>query len=67
MGDCPARCRELPINPDFLKKYPVVGDHAGHAVRGEVKPPENLGFTAILWLLTMTVAMETVCAFLFVQ
>jgi NAD-dependent dihydropyrimidine dehydrogenase PreA subunit len=33
----------LPIDPDFLKKYPVVGEHAGHAVRGEVKPPEKLG------------------------
>jgi NAD-dependent dihydropyrimidine dehydrogenase PreA subunit len=33
----------VPIDPDFLKKYPVVGEHAGHAVRGEVKPPEKLG------------------------
>jgi len=34
MEDYRARCRELPIDPDFLKKYPVVED---------VKPPEKLG------------------------
>jgi len=43
MEDYRARCRELSIDPDFLKKYPVVDEHAGHAVRGDVKPPEKLG------------------------
>lgn len=32
----------MPIDPDFMKK-PVVNDHAGHEVRGEVNPPEKLG------------------------
>ena len=34
---------DLPIDPDFMKNKPVTGEHAGHKVRGEVKPPEKLG------------------------
>ena len=33
----------LPIDPDFVKNKPVTGEHAGHKVRGEVKPPEKCG------------------------
>ena len=33
----------LPIDPDFMKKCRVTGNHAGHAVWGEVKPPSKLG------------------------
>jgi len=33
----------MPIDPDFLTKCPVAAEHAGHKVRGEVKPPEKLG------------------------
>jgi len=32
----------MPIDPDFMKK-PVTGEHNGHKVRGEQKPPEKLG------------------------
>ncbi len=33
----------MPIDPDFIKKLKVAGEHAGHAVRGEVNPPTKLG------------------------
>lgn len=33
----------LPIDPDFMKNRQVTGEHNGHKVRGEVKPPEKLG------------------------
>ncbi len=32
----------MPIDQDFMKK-PVAGEHRGHKVRGEQKPPEKLG------------------------
>jgi NAD-dependent dihydropyrimidine dehydrogenase PreA subunit len=33
----------MPIDPDFMKKYPAAGEHNGHSVRGEVKTPEKRG------------------------
>ena len=33
----------MPIDPEFMKKQKKSGEHAGHAVWGEVKPPERLG------------------------
>ncbi len=33
----------MPIDPDFKENRQVTGQHNGHAVRGEVKPPEKLG------------------------
>ena len=33
----------LPIDENFVKKYSVTGNHAGHDVRGEVNPPSKLG------------------------
>jgi NAD-dependent dihydropyrimidine dehydrogenase PreA subunit len=33
----------MPIDPDFMKKYQVTGEHNGHKVRRETKPPEKLG------------------------
>jgi hypothetical protein len=47
----------MPIDPDFMKKYPVTGEHNGHAVRGEIKPPEKLGIHGTRWPLTKTSAM----------
>jgi NAD-dependent dihydropyrimidine dehydrogenase PreA subunit len=35
--------RNMPIDPDFMKNRQVTGEHNGHKVRGEVKPPEKLG------------------------
>jgi NAD-dependent dihydropyrimidine dehydrogenase PreA subunit len=32
----------MPIDPEFMK-MPVVGDHIGHEVRGNVQPPKKLG------------------------
>lgn len=32
----------MSIDPDFMKKQ-ITGEHKGHEVRGEVKPPEKLG------------------------
>jgi NAD-dependent dihydropyrimidine dehydrogenase PreA subunit len=32
----------MPINASILKQKPV-GNHAGHSVRGAVKPPKQLG------------------------
>lgn len=32
----------MPIDPEFMKKA-VVGEHNGHKIRGDVKPPEKLG------------------------
>jgi len=33
----------MPIDPDFQKNLKVSGEHAGHQVWGDVKPPEKLG------------------------
>ena len=33
----------MPIDPDFAKKLTKHGQHGGHDVWGEVKPPEKLG------------------------
>lgn len=33
----------MPIDPEFLTKTEVAGEHNGHRVRGEVKPPKKLG------------------------
>lgn len=33
----------MPIDPDFKDKLKVTGEHSGHKVWGEVKPPERLG------------------------
>jgi NAD-dependent dihydropyrimidine dehydrogenase PreA subunit len=33
----------MPINPEFMTKLKKNGDHNGHAIWGEVKPPEKLG------------------------
>ena len=33
----------FPIDPDFNKKLQKHGEHSGHEVWGEVKPPEKLG------------------------
>jgi len=33
----------LPIDPEFMNKLKISGEHAGHKVWGEVKPPEKLG------------------------
>ena len=33
----------MPIDPDFMKNKKVIGDHAGHAVWGEVDHPTKLG------------------------
>lgn len=32
----------MPIDPDFQKKLETSGDHSGHKIWGEVKPPEKL-------------------------
>ncbi|HID16664.1 TPA: ferredoxin family protein [Candidatus Bathyarchaeota archaeon] len=33
----------MPIDPDFMKKLKVSGEHAGHKVWGVVDPPKKLG------------------------
>jgi NAD-dependent dihydropyrimidine dehydrogenase PreA subunit len=33
----------MPIDPDFMSKMKKGTEHKGHAVWGEVKPPEKLG------------------------
>jgi NAD-dependent dihydropyrimidine dehydrogenase PreA subunit len=33
----------MPIDPDFQRKLKASGEHSGHKVWGEVKPPEKLG------------------------
>ena len=38
MCDC-----NMPIDPDFMENQPETGEHNGHKIRGEVKPPEKLG------------------------
>lgn len=34
---------DMPIDPEFMKKLEKTGEHSGHAVWGEVKPPDKLG------------------------
>jgi NAD-dependent dihydropyrimidine dehydrogenase PreA subunit len=34
--------KHMPIDPEFMSKS-TVGEHNGHKIRGEVKPPEKLG------------------------
>ncbi len=33
----------MPIDPEFQKNLKATGEHSGHKVWGEAKPPEKLG------------------------